>query len=255
MVPLDAESSDVALHRAVCTAHKLLYSLHKSQIGVATKGEAPKLNVFPVHIFRFYSHFITRLTICNQHLPSVPDDFFKMFPRLIKLDLSGNKLKVIPLSGLEECVNLTDINLSANKLTSMPEGMECVANRLIHLDISQNALKELPQFIFKLSKLVKLKASDLCIKDLPESIGNLVNLEELDLGGHMIHNVPDTLSKLQKLTYLNFSGVKWLSGDINSLITQNFFHTFIDAHPQFGNMTPEVSSFVSICLHNMYYQS
>jgi Leucine-rich repeat (LRR) protein len=118
---------------------------------------------------------------CNGVFPTNVEP--KDFQRLKAVVLSNNAFSAIPLvvsAQLSErppiIETLTSLDLSKNKLKVVPEEIVLLAN-LSALRLDQNELAGLPLKFSLLFKLEKLNVSGNFIRYLPPNLGNLKNLK------------------------------------------------------------------------------
>ena len=62
-----------------------------------------------------YQH-VRRLTLRNMHLPAIDASFLRLFPNVVDLDLSGNRLTQVP-EGIEVLTQLRRVNLGNNLIS------------------------------------------------------------------------------------------------------------------------------------------
>lgn len=121
---------------------------------------------------------------------------------ITELDLSGNEdAKITNLAGLENFVNLTDLNLSGNAITSMSTITTDVILPITKLNLAGNAInEEIQNSIQTFRNLNELNMTNMQISDI-SFIGNLTNLQTLVLSNNHISNFAplNTISRLNKL--------------------------------------------------------
>ena len=124
--------------------------------------------------------YITHFLLNFQKLEEFPEDLNKVSQTLRNLDLSGNRISILP-SSIGNFKVLKTLNLSGNRITQLP-----------------------PQ-IGQLTKLETLILNGNHISDLPDTVANLKNLKELNLSGNRIQRFPLALTKLRKLDVIDLS--------------------------------------------------
>ncbi|KAI6210460.1 hypothetical protein M3Y96_00330600 [Aphelenchoides besseyi] len=132
-----------------------------------------------------------------EHLPM---EFFRLL-KLKKLDISENKLKVLPPE-IGFLHSLMDLNLRQNEFVELPEELGHCVN-LLSLNISTNILPELPKSIVNLHMMTSLNISNNSFTQLPSDIHKLVNLQHLDAGTCEIRVLPPEIARLSRLRVLD----------------------------------------------------
>lgn len=99
------------------------------------------------------------------------------------LDLSGQGLRALSNSLLDNYSFLTKLFIDSNKLASLPPSISQLRN-LEHLQASNNQLRELPDSIGMLVRLKQLIVFDNNIRTIPCEIGYLHRLEMLGIEGN-----------------------------------------------------------------------
>lgn len=127
-------------------------------------------NLYVYHIKDFFSMDISTFAVkklqLTGNMAEVPADLIKL-SKLEELDLSRNKIDILPDFIGEVMVNLTELNLSHNTLQSIPDNIENLTN-MVKLNLSHNMLTGIPN----------------CVKYLP-------NLKSIDLSYNPINDVFD----------------------------------------------------------------
>ena len=128
---------------------------------------------------------VFRLNLRGQRLKHVPKEVFTLFPFLLDLDLSRNRLKELPDS-LWMLARVKRLNLSKNQIETLPPSL----GRMEHLEelvISQNELTSLPGSIGRLERLRMIDAWSNNLDELPESMAYMPALEVIDMRVIMMH--------------------------------------------------------------------
>uniref|UniRef100_A0A3Q2TP78 LRRCT domain-containing protein n=1 Tax=Fundulus heteroclitus TaxID=8078 RepID=A0A3Q2TP78_FUNHE len=120
----------------------------------------PTVPISTRHLYIFQNDILQ-----GNHLTSLPS---LIFPRLLLLDLSHNKIPTLEPSDLH--TPHLELDLSMNKLTKVPQALK------------QESLKGLTKLNLATNPLFKLNASDL---------QQLVALQELDLSGINLQGFPE----------------------------------------------------------------
>ncbi|KAH7954703.1 hypothetical protein HPB49_021098 [Dermacentor silvarum] len=99
------------------------------------------------------------------------------------LDLSLNELTEPPVKELAELPKAVKLDLSCNKIAVLPDAF-CALTHLKELDLSKNQLRELPANFGRLSALHKLDLYGNNLTTLPLSMCRMKALRWLDLKGN-----------------------------------------------------------------------
>lgn len=144
------------------------------------------------------------------------------WPFLESINLSANKLAVLPLSGIADSpvrTTLTNLNLSNNSLVSLPDELGELA-ALRTFNISFNQIKKLVNRWNNLASLHSLQANN----NLLSEIGGvtflaLVALGQLNLSHNRLVKIPGEIGRLTQLTklYLNNNQIKELPPEMGQL--------------------------------------
>ncbi|XP_012945636.1 leucine-rich repeat-containing protein 59 [Aplysia californica] len=97
-----------------------------------------------------------------------------------ELDLSMSNLEVVPVKELAALPKATQLDLSCNRLTVLPDAF-CTLTHIIRLDVSKNGLTELPKDFGHLDNLQHLDLLGNSLTTLPRSFCHLRKLKWLDL--------------------------------------------------------------------------
>lgn len=112
---------------------------------------------------------------------------------LSELNLKGNRLS--ELSSLSSLVSLTDINLSSNRLSMLPEDIFLNVTNLESVDLSENQLTLLPERIFNdlfIIKSIYLHRNNLTKLD-PQLFKDQTYLQQLYLSENHLETLPPLL--------------------------------------------------------------
>ena len=123
---------------------------------------------------------LSNLTYVFQKLEEFPDDLNKVSQTLRNLDLSDNRITILP-SNIGNFKSLKTLNLGNNRINQLP-----------------------PQ-IGQLVKLEILSLNGNQISQLPDTIANAKNLKELNLHANRFQKFPMVLTKLRKLDVVDLS--------------------------------------------------
>ncbi|KAI6173768.1 hypothetical protein M3Y98_01117800 [Aphelenchoides besseyi] len=165
------------------------------------------MKFFCIPLFNCHSALPESLDYSQLRLEEVPKrslqgtkEFFRLL-KLKKLDISENKLKVLPPE-IGFLHSLMDLNLRQNEFVELPEELGHCVN-LLSLNISTNILPELPKSIVNLHMMTSLNISNNSFTQLPSDIHKLVNLQHLDAGTCEIRVLPPEIARLSRLRVLD----------------------------------------------------
>ncbi|KAM1574659.1 hypothetical protein ACFX1Z_043963 [Malus domestica] len=137
----------------------------------------------------------------------------EMFPEILEvmeelpeLNLSGSKVKELPLS-VNNLTGLRYLNLKdCKELKSLPSLIHM--RSLITFDLSGcSSLELFPEILEVMAELPELNLSGSKIKELPSSINNLTGLRHLNLKDcKEFKSLPSSICQLKSLCYLSLSG-------------------------------------------------
>jgi hypothetical protein len=188
------------------------------------------------------------LNLSNNHITNVPNHLFINLTDLVYLDLSSNKIEIIPpqlrrlvhlktlilndnpllhaqLRQLPALVSLESLHLSNTQRTisNIPQGLDNLPN-LKELDLSCNDLTIVPDTIYKIRTLQRLNLSQNSLSEISNMIGDLEELLSLNLSRNKLLSLPNALCKLSKLkklyansNFLSFVGIPAGIGKLSEL--------------------------------------
>lgn len=107
----------------------------------------------------------------------------KTLKRLTDLDLSRNELITIDNNNFYQFYYLQTLNLSRNKLILLPQSVLDM-KQLEKLNISYNCFNNLPVVITKMKSLVTLDASYNNISEIPAEFEHMISLDMINLIGN-----------------------------------------------------------------------
>ena len=200
--------------------------------GYSTKPSDPSLPVSrKSHLSQADSTRITIVTLDTNHLFEVPLELFKL-PNVSEINLSRNSLTKLPESCSAkllspntvdlcgwECSRLVELNVSRNKLQVIPscvwllpslkhlkasynalttllpsQGKEVdeglLSPSLLSIDFSSNKLRVVPRFIFEFSTLKQVNLSSNKLETLPATIWACESLQDLDVSSNQLASLP-----------------------------------------------------------------
>lgn len=149
---------------------------------------------------------VTALSMPRQGVVDgdVPASVVRLAGVLRKVDLSGNRLTVVPPGLLGLGPGLEDLNLGNNAIAEMSPEIAQLSG-LLFFNVAGNRLTKLPAEIGRLSALKRLGLKGNALERLPSSIGDLSHLVELYLTGNALLELPDEIVKLRRLKKLQMS--------------------------------------------------
>jgi Leucine-rich repeat (LRR) protein len=162
------------------------------------------LNELP-HIFMHscFKERLVKLNLSRNKLTALPKSIGEL-TALKVLDLSDNDLTKLP-EFISELTELENLDLAGNDLTALPESISELTSLKI-LNLSYNDLNALPSLIGRFSQLENLDLSGNKLTVLAESIVRLTQLESLDLSSNKLTTLASFIGRLTQLKSLNLSG-------------------------------------------------
>jgi len=180
---------------------------------------------------------IRSLTMYNNQVTTLPDNFFASLSNLEKMDISFRKLIKLPddiFVGVAD--NLRELDMNCATLVSLPDNLFAPFKKLERINATWNSLIRLPDDIFasdalsnlqsitlscsslitlredtfankSLVNLKTLSINDTQLKTLPDNIfasNNLINLQILNICNNMITVLPENLFANKALTSLKY---------------------------------------------------
>ncbi|XP_024053229.1 leucine-rich repeat-containing protein 57 [Terrapene carolina triunguis] len=135
--------------------------------------------------------------LTGKGLSEFPEDLQKLASNLRTIDLSNNKIEILPpLMGKFSV--LKSLALNNNKLTALPEEL-CKLKKLETLHLNGNHLTRLPATFGQLLALKTLSLSGNQLRTVPTQLCSLRHLDVVDLSRNQIQSVPDTVGDLQAI--------------------------------------------------------
>lgn len=142
------------------------------------------------------------LQISDQKLKDIPHEVINLCEVLRNLDLSKNKLSVVPDS-ISKFKHLKQLNLECNKLECLPDTLANVS-KIELINVSNNLISSLPAAYCSLSNLKQIYLSGNKFAAFPKQLLGLKNLEVVDLSRNKISEIPVGMAELYA-TELNLS--------------------------------------------------
>ncbi|CAM2115866.1 unnamed protein product [Caretta caretta] len=143
-----------------------------------------------------------------------PEDLQKLASNLRTIDLSNNKIEILPpLMGKFSV--LKSLALNNNNLAALPEEL-CKLKKLETLHVNGNHLTQLPATFGQLLALKTLSLSGNKLRTVPTQLCSLHHLDVVDLSRNQIQSVPDTVGDLQAIELnLNQNQISQISVQIS----------------------------------------
>lgn len=150
----------------------------------------------------------------DSGLDLLPDSFGEQLPRLRKLRLSGNKLRLLPRT-FGHLPKLQTLQAEGNDLLRLPTNFGMLRS-LQELQLEENNLEVLPASFGSLESLQRLSLDCNHLRELPESFGELRSLQKLRLVKNELEALPRSFGRLQSLKDL------WLSSNSIAELPEQF---------------------------------
>lgn len=165
--------------------NSFIYCVCSIQMGNQTSIQSHIQNASRTGVFQ--------LTKCN--LNEFPKEIIQLKQHLRTLDLSNNKLKLIPQI-IGQFSQLKHLSLNDNRLIEINQAIGLLAN-LVTLNLNNNSLRSLPDSISNLTNLRSVSLSSNNLSTFPVIFCRLKNLDFLDLSRNKITQVTDQVFELQ----------------------------------------------------------
>lgn len=132
--------------------------------------------------------------LCKLKLTELPGEVRILKDNLRNLDVSQNKLQVLP-AWINELTQLRGLVLSDNHIGSLPE--LGALKKLESLVADNNSIGALPSSFSSLNNLKTLVLSHNVLRDFPLQLCQLRHLDVVDLSGNRITQLPAQIGGLQ----------------------------------------------------------
>ncbi|XP_072221668.1 leucine-rich repeat-containing protein 57 [Leuresthes tenuis] len=152
--------------------------------------------------------------LTGKGLQEFPEDLQRLTSNLRTVDLSENRIQVLP-SSIGNFQQLRSLTLNSNRLTGLPSDIGKL-KKLETLILNGNQIQQLPPSLGQLKALRTLSLSGNQFSEFPVGLGTLRHLDLLDLSRNRIQSVPAEVSKLQVIEInLNQNQISVLSEEVS----------------------------------------
>ncbi|XP_035023688.1 leucine-rich repeat-containing protein 57 isoform X1 [Hippoglossus stenolepis] len=152
--------------------------------------------------------------LTGKGLLEFPDELQRLTSNLRTVDLSGNKIELLPVS-IGNFLQLKTLTLNCNRLTTVPSEIGKL-KKLETLSLNGNRIQQLPPTMGQLRALRSLSLAGNHISEIPSGLATLRHLDLLDLSRNQIHNIPAEVSELQAIEInLNQNQISMLSAEVS----------------------------------------
>lgn len=147
-------------------------------------------------------------------LQEFPEELQRLTANLRTVDLSGNKIEVLP-AAIGTFLQLKSLTLNSNRLTTVPAEISKL-KKLETLSLNGNRIQQLPPSLGQLKALRTLSLSGNHIAEFPSGLGTLRQLDLLDLSHNKIQSIPADVFELQAIEInLNQNQISLLPPEIS----------------------------------------
>ncbi|XP_034063311.1 leucine-rich repeat-containing protein 57 [Gymnodraco acuticeps] len=147
-------------------------------------------------------------------LQEFPEELQRLTANLRTVDLSGNKIEVLP-PAIGNFLHMKSLTLNSNRITALPSEISKL-KKLETLSLNGNRIVTLPSSLGQLKALRTLNLSGNQISEFPPGLGTLRHLDLLDLSRNQIRNVPAHVSELQTIEInLNQNQISVLTEEVS----------------------------------------
>ena len=151
--------------------------------GLDLSSYNPKLS----NIWLRYTRNLVKLKFYSNNVKTIPPVIYKLF-NLTSLNLSHNKLKVLPKKFFINCVALKELDLSYNVICKLPKYIGSLKHLTV-LHIQNNRLTRIPVTIEKLQSLEYISICDNNFNNFPTHLFKLPKLKQMDINSKYMHNL------------------------------------------------------------------
>ncbi|WP_153787505.1 NEL-type E3 ubiquitin ligase domain-containing protein [Pseudomonas sp. EMN2] len=160
--------------------------------------EGESLQVLPALPAGLEFAHVHYLALHRLELGEVAGDWLRRFPALRRLDLSDNRLVVLP-DALGELSHLAELNVSGNLIRWSDQANLAIGrlNLLEVLNVNRNPLEQMPT-LASLTRLRQVHLRATGLTQVPQSLPRLGGLEYADLRDNLIVDLDSTLFELPR---------------------------------------------------------
>lgn len=152
--------------------------------------------------------------LTGKGLQEFPEELQRLTANLRTVDLSGNKIEVLPAT-IGNFPQLKSLTLNSNRLAGIPSEIGNL-KKLETLSLNGNRIQQLPPTVGQLKALRTLSLAGNQISEFPSGLGTLRQLDLLDLSRNKIQNVPAEVSELQAIEInLNQNQISVVSAEVS----------------------------------------
>ncbi|KAH0474082.1 MAG: uncharacterized protein KVP18_002050 [Porospora cf. gigantea A] len=188
-------------------------------------------------------HVLTSLTLCENSIVELPEDFFTSLSGLRELDVSHNFLANLPIRlNCDRPHKLETFRGDHNRFHRIPPGL--IQPCTVHVSLTNNRIAVIDSEALKAAdQLEHLNLNDNVICDLPREALLLPNLHSLGIFSNIVERLPQASSQVQSLDvewwrYLGPQPPKRSANDLWSELAKRplgfvDFVRFFDPNPAF----------------------
>ncbi|XP_008312715.1 leucine-rich repeat-containing protein 57 [Cynoglossus semilaevis] len=152
--------------------------------------------------------------LTGKGLQEFPEELQKLTSNLRTVDLSDNKIPVLP-AAIGNFLQLKSLTLNSNKLSILPAEIGKL-KKLESLSLNGNQITQLPSTMGQLKALRTLNLAGNQISEFPSGLSTLRQLDLIDLSRNQIHSIPAHVSELQVIEInLNQNQISVISADVS----------------------------------------
>lgn len=133
------------------------------------------------------------LQVSNQKLKEIPDDVFGLAEVLRNLDISKNRIAVLP-DEISRFKQIKQLNIEGNRLQCLPSSISSL-KKLEMLNASLNMIRGLPSSFVELSHLKQIYLSSNRLREFPIQLLGIKTLEVVELSNNKIGAIPTGMNE------------------------------------------------------------
>lgn len=152
--------------------------------------------------------------LTDKGLVEFPEDLQRLSANLRTIDLSCNKIDVLP-PWMGTFAVLKSLSMNNNRLGKLPDEL-CRLKKLETLHLSANQISRLPADFGQLSALKTLNLSGNQLRAMPSQLCSLRHLDVVDLSKNKIQSIPDEVAGVQAIEInLNQNQISQISAQVS----------------------------------------